>query len=202
MTTEPHRAPPSVYRFDLRHLSDEYYRSIRPFRFLFIGMVGVFVIILLDGILMTHASRVGSQTWWTAVEAIAITAVLIPPSLWAVYSYFTRGPDMIELTAGAIILRYRTGPAVSVKWEQPSLKIRVTSFLPLRSGLSAHDQSETVGLRGPWHKYARINPDVSHAIIGYAESRGLRVERTSSKRSDGSWNTVLIEPPATTSGPS
>lgn len=181
-------------RFDLRELSDECYRSIRPFRFLFIVMVGVFLIILLDAILMIHTSRVGGQTWWSAVVAIVITAALIPPSLWAVYSYFSRGPDVIELTAEAIVLRYRGGAAVTVGWDLPSLKIRVTSFSPLSSSFVGSNQSETVGLRGPWHKYTRINPDISRAIIGYAEAKGLLVERSSSKVNDGTWTRVLITP--------
>ena len=113
-----------------------------------------------------------------------ITAALIPPSLWAVYSYFSRGPDVIELTAGAIVLRYRGGAAVSVARDLPSLK----------TGSNGPGQSETVGLRGPWHKYTRIDPDVSRAIIDYAEARGLLVERSSSKASDGTWNRVLITP--------
>lgn len=193
---ESHTAVSSSSRFNLRELSDEYYRSIRPFRILFIVMVGVFLIILLDATLMIHTSKIGGQTWWSAVVAIVITAALIPPSLWAVYSYFSRGPDAIELTAEAIILVYRAGATVSVRWEMPSLKIRVTSFSPFRSSFIGPDQSETVGLRGPWHKYTRINPAVSNAIIGYAETRGLLVERSSSKVSDGTWNRVLITPSA------
>lgn len=193
---EPHTASLDSNRFDLRELSDGYYRSVRPFRLLFIVMTGVFVVILVDALFMLYTSRIGGQNWWTDVEAVLIAAVLIPPSLWSILTYFTRGPDLIELSSDAMVLRYRAGEVISVNWGQPSLHIRIDSFSPSTSNLILSAQSGTISLRGPGRKYTRINQDVSSAIVRHAEERGLRVKSSSFKRRDGTWNKVLISPPA------
>lgn len=182
------------HRFDLRGISGESYRAARPFRFLFIAMVGVFVVILVDACLVLHASAVYSSNWWSAVVAIVIAGVLIPPSLWSISAIFSRGPDAIELTPEAIVLDYGASRPIAARWDQLSLKIRIDTFSPFSSSLTGSSPSETISLKGPWRKYTRINQDVSSAIVNFAEVKGMLVKRSSSQRSDGTWHRVLIIP--------